>query len=90
MSEKKDETKVNIDTNSIDEQLVENGKISDEETKDVSEANSDEKNEEIKEDLKKAKRFMKKDKLNGFHLMNYFYVSQNLENFMQMSFYLKF
>ena len=30
MSEKKDETKVNIDTNSIDEQLVENGKISDE------------------------------------------------------------
>ena len=53
MSEKKDETKINKDTNSVDEQLVENGKISDEETKDVNEANSDEKNEEINEDLKK-------------------------------------
>ncbi len=53
MSEKKDKIKVDKDTNFINEQVVENGKISDEEITDVIDDNVDQKNEEINEDLEK-------------------------------------
>tara|TARA_B100001059_G_C17637982_1_gene477855 strand:+ start:111 stop:740 length:630 start_codon:yes stop_codon:yes gene_type:complete len=53
LSEKKDKIKVDKDTNFINEQVVENGKISDEEITDVIDDNVDQKNEEINEDLEK-------------------------------------
>ena len=53
MSEKKDETKIDNETNSIEEQVVENSNSLDEEIIDENDNNEDEKNEEINENLEK-------------------------------------
>ena len=53
MSEKKDENKIDNETNSIEEQVVENSNSLDEEIIDENDNNEDEKNEEINENLEK-------------------------------------
>ena len=52
MSEKKDQTKIDNDSDPIDEQVVENGKVSDEEISNIDD-DVDEKNEDIIENLQK-------------------------------------